>query len=509
METDLLVLPDFLKRCTQSEMETFGAGYLEDVWIEFNKLYVEANKYTTFTTYYFDSFLRLLRAKKWSDARDIQRGALQEIKTLIQIIEGQFEQEEQLMLLLQEWKGNLRKSSMRKTFTSPFYVRFGSGRSRDSVDSRDIGIMVRQESLDFVQPSDEYEGVTNGTLTPSTTISGLSNGTSLRTEETISHTISQPTVTDAVVNPQKLSKNFAKNSQKQSKENASEALQPPKKYATNPSTHPKNSSVSFKLRSQDTVRAKMSHSSMTEDKESDIDSSSQRSNGLHNNSKPLAEKIVPQRSMTLAELVTRNQPKYLAECFSNLYNNEYRDALEELQSHGIPENDIIYALLRIVRYAYIHCSKISVVELKRLKEEIKWELSHNQVSPKKDASFQEVLAKRQKENAVQMERKVCKEFLDEDFPQMLIGLDGVDEHNVSLSIFAHNCASIIWWMSVQEPPMYLSWVQDNEHCAFNKEEYKTYTKPGTHVDYCVWPVVYLQKGGPILCRGIAQGKMIT
>ncbi|KAK3602856.1 hypothetical protein CHS0354_026416 [Potamilus streckersoni] len=508
METNLFVLPDFLKRCTLSGMETFGLGYLEDVWTEFNKLYVEANKYTTFSTYYFDSFLRLLRAKKWSDARDIQRGALQEIKTLIQIIEGQLEQEEQLRSLLLEGKANRRKSSMMKTFTSTRYGRFGSGRSRDSVESRDIGTMVRQESLDFFQASDLFEGVTNGTLTPSTTISGFSNNTSLRTVETISNKISHQTVKDAVKNSQKVSKNVAKTSQKQSKENVTDALKPPNKYVTNPTKHSTDSSVTFNLKSKDTIRAKVSHSSMKVEKESEIDSQSQRSNDLDSNSKPSAEKIVPQRSMTLAELVTRNQPKYLAECFSNLYNNEYRDAFEELQSHGIAENDIIYALLRIIRYAYIHCSKISVVELKRLKEEIRWELSHDRVSPEKSTSFQEVLAKRQKQNAVKMERKVCKEFLDEDFPQMLIGLDGVDQHNVSLSIFAHNCASIIWWMSVQDPPMYLSWIQDNEHSAFNKEEYKTYTRPGTHVDYCVWPVIYLQKGGPILCRGIAQGKMV-
>jgi hypothetical protein len=36
--------------------------------------------------------------------------------------------------------------------------------------------------------------------------------------------------------------------------------------------------------------------------------------------------------------------------------------------------------------------------------------------------------------------------------------------------------------------------------------FKTYTKSGEFVDYIVWPPLYLHENGPLLCKGVAQGK---
>lgn len=39
-----------------------------------------------------------------------------------------------------------------------------------------------------------------------------------------------------------------------------------------------------------------------------------------------------------------------------------------------------------------------------------------------------------------------------------------------------------------------------DHTAF-----KDYTKTGRYVDFVVWPALYLHEGGPLLCKGVAQG----
>lgn len=40
---------------------------------------------------------------------------------------------------------------------------------------------------------------------------------------------------------------------------------------------------------------------------------------------------------------------------------------------------------------------------------------------------------------------------------------------------------------------------------FDKSLYKDYTKRGKHLSYVVWPVLFLHEGGPLLCKGVAQG----
>lgn len=59
-------------------------------------------------------------------------------------------------------------------------------------------------------------------------------------------------------------------------------------------------------------------------------------------------------------------------------------------------------------------------------------------------------------------------------------------------------------MRVQDPPVSLSWSVPDDN-SFNSDIYRAYTKRGSHVEYVVWPAMYLYEGGPILMKGVAQG----
>jgi hypothetical protein len=37
-----------------------------------------------------------------------------------------------------------------------------------------------------------------------------------------------------------------------------------------------------------------------------------------------------------------------------------------------------------------------------------------------------------------------------------------------------------------------------------REMYQEFTKKGSIIDYCVWPVLYLEKDGPLGTKGIVQ-----
>lgn len=63
-----------------------------------------------------------------------------------------------------------------------------------------------------------------------------------------------------------------------------------------------------------------------------------------------------------------------------------------------------------------------------------------------------------------------------------------------------------WLLAVQDPPVFMDVKENATGAKFDSDKYRCYTKRGNVVDYIVWPVLYLQKGGPLLSKGITQQK---
>ncbi|KAH3834020.1 hypothetical protein DPMN_107338 [Dreissena polymorpha] len=59
-------------------------------------------------------------------------------------------------------------------------------------------------------------------------------------------------------------------------------------------------------------------------------------------------------------------------------------------------------------------------------------------------------------------------------------------------------------MSVQDPPCVFDEVKTP--APFDTDRYRSYTKWGTTMEYVVWPTMLLNEGGPMLMKGVAQGK---
>ena len=60
-------------------------------------------------------------------------------------------------------------------------------------------------------------------------------------------------------------------------------------------------------------------------------------------------------------------------------------------------------------------------------------------------------------------------------------------------------------MHLQTPPVHLD-VDIETNTKFDANKFKQYTKSGSKIDYLVWPYLLLHKDGPVLCKGVAQGK---
>ncbi|KAK3602838.1 hypothetical protein CHS0354_026396 [Potamilus streckersoni] len=71
----------------------------------------------------------------------------------------------------------------------------------------------------------------------------------------------------------------------------------------------------------------------------------------------------------------------------------------------------------------------------------------------------------------------------------------------SLGLYVNRCVELCWFMCMQEPPMYMEWCSNGDH---NSGDFRSYTRSGSTVDFCVWPCVRQYEKGPLMAKGVAQ-----
>ncbi|XP_053398967.1 putative protein tag-278 isoform X3 [Mercenaria mercenaria] len=82
-----------------------------------------------------------------------------------------------------------------------------------------------------------------------------------------------------------------------------------------------------------------------------------------------------------------------------------------------------------------------------------------------------------------------------------------NETQNTVSNYITKCVNICWSMCRLDPPVYISFPDENGDMQLDTSVYKPYTKSGRLIDYIVWPALYLHEGGPLLSKGVAQGRI--
>ncbi|KAL3879283.1 hypothetical protein ACJMK2_031585 [Sinanodonta woodiana] len=67
------------------------------------------------------------------------------------------------------------------------------------------------------------------------------------------------------------------------------------------------------------------------------------------------------------------------------------------------------------------------------------------------------------------------------------------------------CVELCWLMVIQDPPVVIE-TPASKDSALDTNTYRAYTTTGPKVDFVVWPALRLHHGGPLLTKGVAQGK---
>ncbi|KAL3878808.1 hypothetical protein ACJMK2_031136 [Sinanodonta woodiana] len=204
-----------------------------------------------------------------------------------------------------------------------------------------------------------------------------------------------------------------------------------------------------------------------------------------------------------------NRAVRLAERFTDLFNNEYVEAFNELKRHRYFERDAVFYLLRFVKQAYDFCllqrDKMLDEEVNGLDFRSRAALTNKPV----DESFKRHLLGRRKRTAHFFLSRLLKEYFEFAYERLLPHYPLDEIARMKVRRYAERCVEIVWGLCTQEPPVCMKWPSDRKQGEtldlLNLEFYQPYTKPDKYVDYCVWPLLLLRENGPILKKGIVQG----
>nr|XP_022328420.1 uncharacterized protein LOC111127508 isoform X2 [Crassostrea virginica] len=241
----------------------------------------------------------------------------------------------------------------------------------------------------------------------------------------------------------------------------------------------------------------------------------QKLDRLQNQRKEILNKIseiagarLKSNNPAIADLSDQNRPSKLAEKFSELYDNEWTDATEELKraikhtEKSEEELDIIIIrfLYNFTKAAYDYCKSKSEDQLKAVKEAVSLDISMG-MPVELERKCQEFI----RANSELTLQEVIKKFQED----ILTRVDTVDELKVGteelknckhVQKFFKTCIQLCWMMNIQDPRVHMVTKDDST------QMYRAYTRSGDVIDYVVWPSLLLYEDGPLLYKGVAQLK---
>ncbi|KAL3879559.1 hypothetical protein ACJMK2_031853 [Sinanodonta woodiana] len=215
----------------------------------------------------------------------------------------------------------------------------------------------------------------------------------------------------------------------------------------------------------------------------------------------------------IADLSDTNRPDKLTEQMSELYDNEWTGAYEYLtEIEGLQDEETVRLLLNILHTMYAICLESTTKQAEDLKNAMCSYLGLPD-ERKDDLIIKDVLTRLRESKATEFEATI--ERIMKDARRQLTDLPEGKDCGV-LDTYIQKCTYICWFMCIKDPHMHLDFggIQRNRPPSddatdvplyFDTTKFSSYTRAGMHVEYVVWPAVYLYKNGPIVKRGIAQG----
>lgn len=203
----------------------------------------------------------------------------------------------------------------------------------------------------------------------------------------------------------------------------------------------------------------------------------------------------------IADLSDPNRPAKLGEKYSELYDNDWTDALEKLIDLGGGEEASIRVLLNALRTCYRVCVELSDKQMVSLQN-----MLLNPVLPETSRTAWTDVGSPNMSKAALKQLKECRKEIIGDAV-----MERISEHAITqcggqayhIPGFIKKCTELCWLMCLQDPPVVLD-ADATVGETFNPDMFKPYTNTGTIVSFNVWPPLLLHQNGALLVKGIVQ-----
>ncbi|KAL3879241.1 hypothetical protein ACJMK2_031547 [Sinanodonta woodiana] len=217
----------------------------------------------------------------------------------------------------------------------------------------------------------------------------------------------------------------------------------------------------------------------------------------------------------IPSLSDKTRPSRLTEKMSELYDNQWIDAFNEIKTMGVEDENAIGILLKILMETNEVCKDMVSSHYQKLKEAC----TCFEYSSSADAEYIEKgtivmtgnINYEMQQGINSIWRESSTKLLHKVIP--IIGRKVAEQFDIPLvqmtqtSLYMKECAELCWMMNIQDKPMHLDVIvpEKDGHKYFKSEKFRSYTKTGRHVAFVVWPALYLFEGGSLLKKGVAQG----
>nr|XP_022325635.1 trichohyalin-like isoform X2 [Crassostrea virginica] len=204
----------------------------------------------------------------------------------------------------------------------------------------------------------------------------------------------------------------------------------------------------------------------------------------------------------ITDLSDTDRPTKIAEKFSELYDNAWTDAFEELDSTYHNEKETINVLLKILQEAYSFCVRTEQDYEDRIRRAV-FTLADEREITTTDVAVQKALA----DLRISLGNECCsviEEMFLSKLPSILRDIDVAACPKTKE--YARQCASLCWRMRIREPPVFIRF-EFRQGTSFNSDVLRKFTKTGGYLEFLVWPALYLHENGPLLAKGVAQPKL--
>ncbi|XP_033742764.1 centromere-associated protein E-like isoform X2 [Pecten maximus] len=206
----------------------------------------------------------------------------------------------------------------------------------------------------------------------------------------------------------------------------------------------------------------------------------------------------------ITDLSDPNRPTNLAEKFSELYDNEWTEAFDEVtdskqKTTKLKDKEVIAFLLDILCVINEYC---------RIQADTQWRQILGAVcqqSTDQEPQIPAILIKDLR-NVRKLTGNISAEGVIERFFASELSRINQNPKEVgpNLKLYIQKCVELCWLMCTQNPPLFLyKDVKLNDH--FEQDYFRFYTCGGTNVDFLVWPALLCNQNGNLLRKGVCQG----